>query len=260
MAQQLVTESAPRRREIRWWDLPIAFFGGTLAGIVLTALVGAVGVLIAMRYGFRPSAASLAQFLRSNFAANMAAIVLSDFGLLVVIWLVARRRFERPTAHFFAPTAASTMILAILSGLGLSLLLNGGNEVLERALHVQFTETDIERVLEPHSASQLVAAFAVVALLAPFVEEYFFRGLFLAWAMRGMGNWPGTLLTAIAFAAAHGHYYIHPGMQGLVFTAELFIAGIVLAQWVARTGTLRTSFAAHAAYNATAVAFSMFFP
>ncbi len=51
-----------------------------------------------------------------------------------------------------------------------------------------------------------------------------------------------------------------PERRALVYTVELFLAGVVLAQWVVRTGTLRTSFAAHAAYNATAIAFSVLYP
>ncbi|HJW41265.1 MAG TPA: CPBP family glutamic-type intramembrane protease, partial [Rhizomicrobium sp.] len=69
-----------------------------------------------------------------------------------------------------------------------------------------------------------------------------------------------TAITAAAFAIAHGHFYVHPGAQGWIYTAELFVAGIVLAQWVARSGSLRTSYATHTAYNATAVVFSALFP
>ena len=262
MTEPPASDTAPPRRDarVRWWDLLVAFFGGTLAGIVLAVLVGLAAVLIAMRYGYHPSAASLAAFLRTSFWANMAAIVLSDAGLLLVIWLVARRRFERPLGHFFAPAGSSMLVLAILSGLALSVLFNGGNEILQRLLHVEFQETDIERVLEPHGAAQFAVGLAVVSLFAPFVEEYFFRGLFLSWASRGLGAWAGTLITAVAFSVAHGHFYIHPGIQGFVFTFELFLAGVGLAQWTARTGTLRTSYAAHAAYNATAIAFSVLFP
>jgi len=260
MAEPPVSQSAPRDGRIRWWDLLIAFFGGTLAGIVLAALVGLAGVLIAVRYGYHPSVESLTAFLRTSFWANQAAIVLSDGGLLAVIWLVARRRFEHPLGQFLAPAGSSMIVLAVLSGLALSILFNGGNEILQRLLHVEFQETDIERVLEPHGAAQFAVGLAVVSLFAPFVEEYFFRGLFLSWASRGLGAWAGTLLTAIAFALAHGHFYVHPGIQGFVFTFELFLAGVVLAQWAARTGTLRTSFAAHAAYNAAAILFSVLFP
>jgi hypothetical protein len=131
---------------------------------------------------------------------------------------------------------------------------------LERAFHLTFKETDIERVLEPHGAAQFAVALGAIALFAPFVEEYFFRGLFFDWARRWGGSWIAMTITAAAFAIAHGHFYIHPGIQGWIYTAELFLAGVVLAQWVARSGSLRTSYATHAAYNATAVALSVFFP
>ncbi len=260
MAEQLAHEPKSRDGRIRWWDVVIAFFAGNLAGIALAVVCGLIGVLIAMRYGFRPSVASLTAILRTSFWANQAAIVLSDSGLLAVAWWLTRRRIEKPADRFLAPAGARLLAWAIASGLGLSLLLNGGNELLDRLLHVQFVETDIERVIEPHGFGEFVIGIAVIALFAPFVEEFFFRGMFFAWGERVMGAWPSTLLTALAFAAAHGHLFVHPGIQGWVFTFELFLAGVGLAQWVARTGTLRTSFAAHAAYNANAVAFSVFFP
>ncbi len=111
MAEPSVPEPVPSRRDgrVRWWDLFIAFFGGTFAGIVLAALAGVAGVLIAMRYGFHPTAANLTAFLRTSFTANQALIVLSDVGLLVVVWLVARWRFERPTAHFFSSVRAPAL-------------------------------------------------------------------------------------------------------------------------------------------------------
>ncbi len=49
-------------------------------------------------------------------------------------------------------------------------------------------------------------------------------------------------------------------MQGWLYSVELFFAGIALAWWVVRTGSLRTSWALHAAFNATAIVFSVLLP
>ncbi|HJW41473.1 MAG TPA: CPBP family glutamic-type intramembrane protease, partial [Rhizomicrobium sp.] len=236
MAEQITQVSVPRDERIRWWDLLVAFFGGNLLGVVLAFLAGIAAVLIAMLYGFHPTAGNLSRTFRENFWANQVAIVLSDLGFLAGIWLVARRRIERPTGRYFTPVSLRNMVLAAASGILLSILLNGGNELLERAFHLAFKETDIERVLEPHSPAQLVVALGAIALFAPFVEEYFFRGLFFDWVKRWGGSWIATAITAAAFAIAHGHFYVHPGAQGWIYTAELFVAGIVLAQWVARSG------------------------
>ncbi|MEI9992043.1 MAG: CPBP family intramembrane glutamic endopeptidase [Rhizomicrobium sp.] len=150
--------------------------------------------------------------------------------------------------------------MAVLSGLGLSILLNGGNELLQRFLHIRFEETDIERMLEPHGAGQFVLALAVIALFAPFVEEYFFRGLFLSWALRATGGVAGHA-DHRARLRAGARTSLHPSRPSGSGIHRRAVRGrVILAQWVVRTGSLRTSFAAHAAYNATAILFSVFYP
>src|SRR5450631_2905061 len=113
MAEQAQQDTAPPSRDgiIRWWDLLVAFFGGSVAGVVLSAVLGVAAILIAMRAGFQPTAANVMWFVRTSFAANQALLVASDLGLLVVVWLVARRRFARPLAHYFAPAGAGTLLL-----------------------------------------------------------------------------------------------------------------------------------------------------
>jgi membrane protease YdiL (CAAX protease family) len=253
-------EATPRDGNFRWWDLVVAFFGGTFVGIALTALAGVVVILIAIRHGLNPERRTLLAAVQASFWINHAILVLSDLGLVGTIWLVARRRLARPIAHFFAPAAATPLALAALSGAGLSLLLNGINEFLSAASLVRFEDSAVERALVPHSLVQAIVSVAVVALFAPFVEEYFFRGLFFTWARQTGGAVLAVALTAAGFALVHGHFLLHPGLQGWIYTVELFIAGVVLAQWVLRTGSLRTSFATHAAYNAAAIAFSVVLP
>jgi len=261
MVEHAQHSSFPPSRDgrLRWWDLVIAFFGGTFAGIVLAVIVGGVAVAIAMRHGYHPNAASLAS-LTKNFTANHVLLLISDLGLVAVVWLVARRRVARPLTYYFPPASGRALLLAVLSGLVLSLLLNGGNELLSRTSLIQFHDTDIERALVPHGAAEFLASVAVVAVFAPFVEEFFFRGLLYGWLRQRNGVWLSAVVSGVLFAAAHGHMFVHPGAQGWLYTAELALAGVVLALWVARTGSLRTSFATHAAYNAAAIAFSVLLP
>ncbi|HEY0107758.1 MAG TPA: CPBP family intramembrane glutamic endopeptidase [Rhizomicrobium sp.] len=252
--------SKPRDGAVRWSDLLIAFFGGSFAGVVLSVLVGGAALLIAVAMGFRLNGGGFVGCIQNSFWVNQAAIVLSDLGLLATIWLVARWRTPHPVRHYFPPLAASTLALAALSGVALSLLLNGGNELLARASLVTFRDSAVERALVPHSAAQFAASLAVVALFAPLVEEFFFRGLFYAWLRRSRSVGVAVCVTALAFALGHGHFLLHPGAQGWLYTSELALAGVVLALWVARTGSLWASFATHAAYNAVAIAFSVLLP
>jgi membrane protease YdiL (CAAX protease family) len=284
-----------------WWEPAVAFFGGTLAGVVLTVVLGLVALVIAMRGGYQPSQVKLVALMQTSFLANHAALVASDLGLAAVIWLIARRRIVRPLAQYFAAAGAGAVMLALASGVALSLAINGGNALLSRITHIEFHDSVVERALIPHGAVQFAIALFVVALFAPFVEEFFFRGLFFTWlrqrgaalvakltaaagaraARKPMTASPATqarmfkafmwlhqkgaawfaiLISALAFAAVHGQVFIHPGVQGWLYTVELFFAGIALGWWVVRSGSLRTSWALHAAFNATAIVFSVLLP
>ncbi len=102
MADPQQTEtSPPRDAKFRWWEPVVAFFGGTLVGLVLTLMLGLVALIIAMRGGYQPSLVKLVALMQTSFLANHAALVASDLGLAAVIWLVARRRIERPLAQYF---------------------------------------------------------------------------------------------------------------------------------------------------------------
>jgi membrane protease YdiL (CAAX protease family) len=195
--------------------------------------------------------------MQTSFGANMLALVASDTGLGFVIWLVARRRIAAVMSYYFPPTGACILSLAALNGVALSLVLNGGNELLSRAKLIEFSDTDVERALVPHGAMQFLVSVTVVSLLAPFVEEFFFRGLLVTWLRQKHGLWFAMSVSGALFAAAHGQMFVHPNAQGWLYTGELLLAGVILAQWTVRTGTLRTSLAVHAAYNLTATLFSV---
>jgi membrane protease YdiL (CAAX protease family) len=64
----------------------------------------------------------------------------------------------------------------------------------------------------------------------------------------------------VIFGLLHGQFLNHPDGQGWLASAELILAGAVLAGWVVRTGSLRASFATHAAYNLGATFFSVLVP
>ncbi|MEI9993473.1 MAG: CPBP family intramembrane glutamic endopeptidase [Rhizomicrobium sp.] len=246
---------------IRWFDLFIAFFGGMFAGIVLGVIGALPAILIGLHWSGGPlDPQTLADFARTDFAVNQVLLVGSNLGLLGLVWLVAHWRFDKPITHYFAVVRWPSLGLAIVAGAGLSLLLNGGNAMLERLSWVRFEDSDVERAMVPHGPAQLLAAIAVIGVLAPFVEEFFFRGLLFSWARRQWGTWIAVLATGAIFALVHGHFLLHVGAQAWIYTIELFVAGVVLALLVARTGSLRTSFAMHAAYNVTAIAFSVLLP
>ncbi len=94
------------------------------------------------------------------------------------------------------------------------------------------------------------AGFFVLAVLlifgAPLVEELFYRGLLLKALKRHLPAPLAVIGCGIGFGAAHFNLVTLPGLA---------VFGIVLAILAHRSGRLGSSIVAHAAFNATTVAF-----
>jgi len=89
------------------------------------------------------------------------------------------------------------------------------------------------------SPANVAFSLLIGCLLAPLIEEIYFRGfLYHAWE-RQFGWMPAMGLTSAAFGLAH------PGAMILTFVASLLYIAILR-----RTGSLRACFYVHAFYNA----------
>jgi len=101
-----------------------------------------------------------------------------------------------------------------------------------------------------HDAIWVFAAIIAPAIIAPVVEELFFRGLVLP--AIGM-NWVGVIGSAIIFAAVHLVYGFSP-----LTALSTFIVGVVLGVLAVRTQRLGAGIVAHIVYNASLIALSEF--
>ncbi len=99
----------------------------------------------------------------------------------------------------------------------------------------------------------IVLLTLAVVVIAPMVEEWFYRGMLLPTFVRGIGTfgprWEGpsgvavaAVLSAALFAVVH---------QELVLLPGLFVFGLLLSWITSRTGRLGPAVAAHAGFNAT---------
>jgi membrane protease YdiL (CAAX protease family) len=228
----------------------VAFGGGNLVAVIVISTI----LVVAMARGLPPADAMA--LLSSNFMAIMGSVVLSDLIVLGVAWWLVRRRTASPWDAYFPAVPLRTLVAAAALGLVLSLVLNGGNQLIDAAGWVHFTDTPTERAMVPHTAAQFTVSLFTVTLLAPLVEEFVFRGLLLRW-LSPYSRVAAVLVSSVVFGLIHGQFFVHPGMQGLLLTVELTLVGVVLGLLVTRTGSLRTSFATHAAFNLTATILSV---
>jgi membrane protease YdiL (CAAX protease family) len=95
-----------------------------------------------------------------------------------------------------------------------------------------------------HGATNVVILVVLVVVIAPVVEELFYRGLWLRSAERRVGATAAVVLSALVFGAMH--------FQG-IDTFALVGFGLVAGALAARSGRLGPSIWAHVAFNATAV-------
>lgn len=97
------------------------------------------------------------------------------------------------------------------------------------------------------SVLALVAIGVLVVVLAPIVEEFFFRGFLYTTLRRGLGTGAATLLVGVLFGA------VHAGSTDPGFLVPLAVLGAALAELYRRTGSLLPCMAAHSFNNAIAL-------
>ena len=87
---------------------------------------------------------------------------------------------------------------------------------------------------------EAVLLFVSVAVMAPLVEELFYRGLLLRALQRRLGSVPAVALSALIFAAVHRELLLIPG---------LFLFGVLAAVLTLRSGRLGPAWALHVGFN-----------
>ncbi|MFK7917217.1 MAG: lysostaphin resistance A-like protein [Ilumatobacter sp.] len=105
-----------------------------------------------------------------------------------------------------------------------------------------------EDLIDRADGASLVLLFALVVVGAPLVEEIVYRGL-LQRPLLGRFATPAVLVgVAALFAVIHFRPIEYPG---------LFVAGLVFGVCAWRSGRLGLAIVAHAAFNATGLAFAL---
>jgi membrane protease YdiL (CAAX protease family) len=169
--------------------------------------------------------------------------VLGDGALLLVVFALGRVRLGlRPGDLGFRTPTAAAIRYAVFVAAGLWLL-----SIAVNAASI--------RIFGPHPQSLVVtvgahsgaAAYALDmftgALVAPFAEETFYRGLVFAGLAQRLPLWAAAAVSALLFALSHGLGVVLP----------IFILGLGLAYVYARTGTIWASMTAHSLVNAVSL-------
>jgi CAAX protease family protein len=227
----------------RWpiWTAPAAIAVGFGIGIFVSIVVGAIG------------SAGGSSLAHPTPAVSLIADVLFDLAFVGAAIFFSGVR-GRPTAADFGFRRVSVgkaivalIITAItyyvLTAAYASLLHLHGNDKLPKELGVS------------KSTAALVGATVFVCVIAPIVEEFFFRG-FIFGALRQMrvviagrniGTWVAAAITGILFGLAHS------GSASAQYLIPLAFLGFMLCWLRWRTGSLYPCMVLHSINNSLAL-------
>jgi CAAX protease family protein len=172
----------------------------------------------------------------------LVAGALVQYTILVLIAIGIAQFFPRPMSALglrrfrarWVWISFAVVLATLVVGVALEPILHGGEE--------QGLAPD---EWQPEHATAFALNTAIIVLVAPFVEELFFRGIGVR-ALTVFGTTTAILLSGIVFAGVHG-------VVGALPPLALF--GIGLAWIRVRSGSMWPGAIAHATYNGIGVAF-----
>lgn len=251
MAKGRGAGEAPQDQHIRWWEVFIVVpIGGQIAfaGLLAVALGMAALAMPAEVQGF------LRGLSPQNLGGDRRSVIyvflpLAELGLLLMAGFVVRGRRHLLVAAYARPASRTTIAIAAFMGVALAILFAALGTWLEESGAVDFRPTPEDIAMSPRNPVELLFLVAAGGLLAPFVEELYFRGIVLTWLKQAMPVAAAALVSAALFALVHAHLFVRDPAEAWVLTAGLFAVGFVLALWAIGTRSLWPPMALHAAYN-----------
>lgn len=159
-----------------------------------------------------------------TFGTALAALLSGFFSHVKGISKDLDSRREKSFSAMIAGAALAVCIVPILADSFLGILLNG-----------------ILPIAEDISRDKTIFDYVVVILIAPALEEYFFRKGIYGYAREKIKIPAALILTSLLFAGVHGY-----NLQGFF---SIFFSGIFLALIYEHSGNIMYSICAHMALN-----------
>jgi uncharacterized protein len=232
------TSTEPHRDPADRWPAFFALLGFVLAltaALVLAILVSTAASIITGTADPDDAGVTLAATLLQD-----AAFVLS------AIWLA--RQVSRPRARDFGLRPAP-----LRRAVAWTLVLGAGfyaiSALYSALLDPEAEQQTLDTLGVDEGVGFLIASAVVVVVLAPFAEEFLFRGFMY----RALRNRLRPIVAAIAIGAIFGSIH-YSGPETLELIPLLALLGFVFCVLYERTGSLYPAIALHAFNNALAFA------
>jgi membrane protease YdiL (CAAX protease family) len=226
-----------RSNDWPWWTAPAALVGGLL----LAAVGGLIVDIPAALFGVSITASRLPGWLElldtivQDGAFVGAAVLFAHVGgRAVSAWQFGLR----PPRLRWRSTAL--LILALLVAFLVF------SEIWAELLEVHTKEKLLEQLGADEGTTLLLLSAALTCVIAPFCEEFLFRGFIYTALCNWRGPWPAAILTGLVFGG------IHAGSAPAVDLIPLGALGFGLCLLYRRTGSLYPCIAAHSLNNSLA--------
>lgn len=214
------------------WPAPMAL-AAFVTAILTAALFGSIVLLAAGDTDDPPAWANVVAALIQDVAFVVLALVFAAMVARPRPWQFGLRR-----TRFWAAAGWSLLAYVVFVGLSYAFL---------TAVNATDEPDDLPQDLGvDESTAALLAIGFVVCVLAPLVEEFFFRGYLYGSFRRIRGPWLGALIVGILFGA------VHAGGSDPAYLLPLAIFGGVLCLLRERTGSLYPCIVLHAINNCLA--------
>lgn len=183
-----------------------------------------------------------AQYIES-FTANLTEYttlitLISNILALAIIWLFFKIRKKKLSGEIQLNKCPVKSVLAAgLFGIGFGVVLNVLISIIPFSESMQNSFTDSYSAL---SAGNAVISFISVAILAPIVEEVFFRGLIYTRLKSGMNKIAAAVISSLLFGVMHGE---------IIWMLIGFMSGLALVWIFEKTRSLLGCIAVHIANN-----------
>lgn len=241
------------RTRSRWHWLAAAVAGWLVAQFAVYAVVVGGGLLPgrAAKIGGAIAAAAEDTGYEAFAVSSLAELAIQQVALwIVLLGTVALLAFSPRTS---AATRATLdprirwvdVPLGLVVGVAGQAAVTGSYNVVDRFVELDLDGPARQLVGKGSGAVGIVAIFVLLAVIAPAVEECFYRGVVQGSLVDSWGRVAGLIFAAALFALVHFQLLQLPG---------LFIAGLLFGVLALRSGRLGPSIVAHMAFNAATVA------
>jgi membrane protease YdiL (CAAX protease family) len=247
------------QQPIRGWVLIAA----PVLGVVLFLFVLGVAVAVAASSGGIDLSAGVRDIIaniQKNYFVTMAVGALLYLTILFSVWLLLPKSGPASLASYFPAVSGRFLAAGIGAAIAIVIVILPSLGFISEYFHVNLEATDAEKALLPHNLLQLLALLIMGAVIAPLVEEIYFRGMFLRWLRKRLGLAVATIINVVSFAVLHGRFLGHPGLAGFVATAGLCVPALVLVYFAVKSRSLWPGVVTHGAYNGILLSLSYFAP